>query len=180
MLYMMRHGKTEWNGIGKLQGRTDIPLNEEGIRMAEEANERYRDVPIDVCYCSPLMRAKQTAQIVLQGRELAIISDERLKEMSFGELEGEYVNLKDENAQITKFFLDPVHYIPAGGETFAELFERTGDFLKEIEPQLKEGKDILIVGHGAMNASIYCQINQLSIEHFWDAGLEKCKLIKLK
>ena len=65
MLYIMRHGKTDWNAKHKLQGRTDIPLNEEGIQMAEQAKEKYKDVNFDICYCSPLVRAKQTAEIVL-------------------------------------------------------------------------------------------------------------------
>ena len=54
----MRHGKTDWNAKHKLQGRTDIPLNEEGIQMAEQAKEKYKDVNFDICYCSPLVRAK--------------------------------------------------------------------------------------------------------------------------
>ena len=49
MLYIMRHGKTEWNALNKLQGRTDIPLNEEGRQMARAAGEEYRKVPFDVC-----------------------------------------------------------------------------------------------------------------------------------
>ena len=55
MLYIMRHGKTDWNAKHKLQGRTDIPLNEEGIQMAEQAKEKYKDVNFDICYCSPLV-----------------------------------------------------------------------------------------------------------------------------
>ena len=66
MLYIMRHGKTEWNELHKLQGRTDIPLNEEGRKMAEQAREKYKDVSFDICYCSPLIRARETAEIVLQ------------------------------------------------------------------------------------------------------------------
>ena len=81
MLYIMRHGKTDWNAKHKLQGRTDIPLNEEGIQMAEQAKEKYKDVNFDICYCSPLVRAKQTAEIVLEGRNIPIVYDDRLMEM---------------------------------------------------------------------------------------------------
>lgn len=72
MLYIMRHGKTDWNAKHKLQGRTDIPLNEEGIQMAEQAKEKYKDVNFDICYCSPLVRAKKTAEIVLEGRNILL------------------------------------------------------------------------------------------------------------
>lgn len=81
MLYIMRHGKTEWNKKKKLQGRTDIPLCREGIEMAEKAREEYKEVHLDICYCSPLIRARKTAEILLEGRNVPIVTDDRLKEM---------------------------------------------------------------------------------------------------
>ena len=88
MLYIMRHGRTDWNERNKLQGRTDIPLNAAGRKMAEEAAAVYKNVPLDVCYCSPLARARQTAEIFLKNRNIPIITDDRLVEMSFGKYEG--------------------------------------------------------------------------------------------
>ena len=88
MLYIMRHGKTDWNEKRKLQGRTDIPLNEEGIGMAKKAAEECKNIHFDICYCSPLIRARTTAQIVLEGRNVPIVTDDRLMEMGFGEYEG--------------------------------------------------------------------------------------------
>ena len=88
MLYIMRHGKTDWNLLHKLQGRTDIPLNDMGIKMAKEARERYKDVHFDICYCSPLTRARQTAELVLEGRDVPVVIDDRLAEMGFGIYEG--------------------------------------------------------------------------------------------
>ena len=161
MLYIMRHGRTDWNDARKLQGRTDIPLNETGREMARKAALEYKNINFDICFCSPLSRATETAQIFLAGRNIEIIPDDRLLEMSFGIYEGV------ENAS-------------EGAETLEELFARTGDFLKnEVEPRLAQGQDILIVGHGAMNSSIVCQRRNIPLEHFWDAGIENCKLMKL-
>lgn len=182
MLYIMRHGKTEWNSLHKLQGRTDIPLNEEGRKMALKAREEYSSVNIDICYCSPLVRAAETAQIVLNGRNIPIITDERLVEMGFGEYEGIENSFQNPKCPINVIFKEPEKYVESvgGAETFAELFTRTNEFLREIvEPQVREGKDILIVGHGAMNSSIICQINNLPISEFWSAGLEQCRLLQL-
>ena len=67
MLYIMRHGKTDWNAAHRLQGHTDIPLNEEGRHMAIKARETYKDLHFDICYCSPLIRAKETAGIPLSA-----------------------------------------------------------------------------------------------------------------
>ena len=88
MLYILRHGKTDWNAAHKLQGKTDIPLNEEGREMAYAAAKECADIHFDVCYSSPLIRAKETAQIVLAGRDIPIITDVRLEEMGFGTYEG--------------------------------------------------------------------------------------------
>ena len=77
----------------KLQGRTDIPLNDVGRKMAAEAAQVYKNVPLDVCYCSPLARARQTAEIFLKDRNIPIITDDRLIEMSFWEY------MKEQNSQ---------------------------------------------------------------------------------
>jgi probable phosphoglycerate mutase len=178
----MRHGKTEWNIKHKLQGRTDIPLNDEGRRMAENAGKEYADVHFDVCYCSPLIRAKETAEIVLKGRNIPIIFDERLVEMSFGVYEGIENSFEVPDCPINVLFKEPEKYVTPveNAESLDALYSRTGEFIKEVvEPQLQQGKDILIVGHGAMNSSIVCQIKGIPVERFWSAGIENCKLMKL-
>lgn len=182
MLYIIRHGKTDWNAKRKLQGRTDIPLNDEGKLMAEKARDEYKDINFDVCYCSPLIRAKETAEILMKGRNVPIITDDRLMEMCFGEYEGIENSFEIPECPINVFFKAPEKYTtPAeGAESIGELFSRTGEFLREIiEPQLRQEKDILIVGHGAMNSSIVCQIKGIPIEKFWSAGIENCKLMRL-
>ncbi|MCF0129593.1 MAG: histidine phosphatase family protein [Pseudobutyrivibrio sp.] len=181
MLYIMRHGRTDWNDLKKMQGRTDIPLNEAGIKMAQKAAEEYVGIHFDVCYCSPLTRAKETAELLLKNREVPIIFDDRLIEMSFGSFEGSTGFGENEGSPIYTFFKHPEEYEAAeGAESFEELFARTGEFLKEVAlPLVDEGKDVLIVGHGAMNSSIVCQVRDLPIKEFWSAGIENCKLMKL-
>lgn len=181
MLYVIRHGLTEWNAIKKLQGQTDIPLNDEGMSMATEACLLYKDVNFDVCYCSPLSRAKKTAELFLEGRNIPVIYDDRLKEIRFGEAEGIVNSKENPDSPVWKFFHEPQSYVPPkGGESFDELFARTGDFLSEVvKPLLEQGKDVLIVGHGAMNSSIICQVRELDVSHFWDEGIENCRLVKL-
>ena len=181
MLYVIRHGLTEWNAIKKLQGQTDIPLNEEGMTMASEACLLYKDYHFDICYCSPLVRAKETAQLLLKGRDIPIFYDDRLKEICFGEAEGIKNSKDNKDSPVWNFFHEPQNYLPPeGGESFEELFARTGDFLEKIvKPLLNQGKDVLIVGHGAMNSSIICQVRGLDVSHFWDEGIENCRLVEL-
>ena len=182
MLYIIRHGRTDWNRIHKLQGRTDVPLNEEGRKMAEDARLRYENVHFDVCYCSPLSRAKETAQILLRGRNVPVFYDERLIEMSFGNYEGtENCLEKGKDTPLGILFFNPGEFKGLeGGESFDQLFERTGSFLKEVAlPLVKQGKDVLIVGHGAMNSSIVCQIMNKPRSEFWSLSIKNCELHKL-
>lgn len=115
MLYIMRHGRTDWNVRQKLQGRTDIPLNDEGRAMAEKAREEYRETPLDLCYCSPLSRAEETARIVLTGRDIPIIRDDRLREMSFGAFEGIENYFTDPDFPLSALFQKPEAYTASVG-----------------------------------------------------------------
>lgn len=181
MLYIMRHGKTDWNVLYKIQGRTDIPLNDTGRQMARDAHDKYMNVHFDVCFCSPLVRAKETAELLLEGRNVPVIFDDRLMEMSFGIYEGTERVYEKPDCPLRPLFLDPVHYEAVeGGESFEDLFNRTGEFLREVvDPLLKEGKDVLIVGHGAMNSSIVAQVKNIPLEKFWEQGIPNCVLFNL-
>lgn len=183
MLYIMRHGQTDWNVKHKMQGRTDIPLNDTGRKMAADAAEEYKDVHFDICFCSPLVRAKETAGIFLKNRDIPIVTDDRLMEMSFGEFEGVEDSFKIPDCPINTLFREPEKYTapPGGAESFEHLFSRTGEFLREkVYPLLEQEKDVLIIGHGAMNCSIVCQVKNIPIKDFWSAGIENCKLMKLQ
>ena len=182
MIYILRHGKTDWNVLRKLQGRTDIPLNETGRAMAAEAAERYAGVHFDVCYSSPLVRAKETAQIILKDRDVPIYIDDRLMEMCFGIYEGIERSFEKPDCPINVLFNDPENYIaPAdAGETLDELYARTKNFLDEvILPLRKAGKDVLIVGHGALNSCMLTQAKGLPRKDFWSHGIVQCSLMTL-
>lgn len=181
MLYIMRHGKTDWNAEYRLQGRTDIPLNDEGRQMAKDAAIEYKDIHLDICYCSPLLRAQETAKLVLENRNIPIITDNRLIEMCFGKYEGQKDIFNHPEWSMYNFFKAPEKYIPEdNAESIEQLYSRTGDFLREvIKKDLSEGKDILIVGHGAMNNSIISQIQNIPVKDFWTIAIPNCKIIPL-
>ncbi len=181
MLYILRHGQTEWNARGKLQGKTDVPLCGEGKKSAEEEAKRNADIRFDVCYCSPLLRARRTAEIFLKGKNVPVIADERLTEMGFGIYEGTENALNCTKSPLRELFTDPQNYIPDGGaESFDSLFKRTGEFLEQVAlPLSNAGKSVLIVGHGAMNAAIICRIKGIPLNGFWSALTENCRLLKL-
>ena len=116
-LYMVRHGETDWNKAKKVQGRADIPLNAYGRELAEKTAEGLRGIPFDLAYTSPLSRAKETAQIVLQGRKTPLIEEPRIQEICFGDYEGIVYRgegLDPQSAEFVKFFDDTANYVPKG------------------------------------------------------------------
>ena len=112
MIYVVRHGETEWNAINKVLGRTDIPLNDRGIEQAEEMARSLKDVKIDVFLCSPLSRARQTADAISDVTGIPYKTDGRLIEHDFGIFEG--VNRFDEGI-IRSYFED------MGNEEFVQF-----------------------------------------------------------
>ena len=135
----------------------------------------------DVCYCSPLIRARETAGLLLKDRDVPVVIDDRLKEMGFGIYEGEEEIFGKPECPVRELFFNPAGYVAQdGAESLEELFSRTGSFLKEVAyPQVKEGKDVLIVGHGAMNSAIICQVLGKPVDKLWEVGIENCRLITL-
>lgn len=177
-LYIIRHGQTDWNKVKRLQGRSDIPLNEYGRRLAEETAEGMKDIPFDAAFTSPLVRAKETAQIIMGDRNAPIIEDERIIEIGFGEYEGlscskEHFEIPDKT--FLNFFEKPEAYTPAEhGESFAEVKKREGDFLKELfEDERYQESTLLISTHGAALCGMLSVIKDTPIEEYWGDGLHK-------
>ena len=181
MIYIMRHGETDWNVQFKLQGQTNIPLNDKGIQMAKDAALKNPDLHFDLCFCSPLDRAKQTAEIFLEGTDTPIITDERLLEMCMGEYEGTQNVFSKPDCPVYKLFKDPVHYAaPKGCESYEQVYERTGAFIREVLlSEENKDKNILVIGHCISNCSIINQFQHIDLAHFWDSSHGNCELIRL-
>lgn len=179
MFYIIRHGKTEWNAIYRLQGKSDIPLNEEGRKMAREEKAQCDKIHFDVCYCSPLVRAYETAQILLEGTDTPIIRDDRLEELGFGACEGKIKTSENPQSSVYNLFHSPENYVAEdGAETLEHLYARTGSFIEEVlRPLFRQGKTVLVVGHGAMNCSLINQLTNTSLENFWKYMTGNCKLM---
>ena len=87
-IYLIRHGETDYNSVKRLQGQSDICLNENGREIAKKVGSALMDVDFDYIFSSPLMRALETAKIIRGDRDIPVIIEDRIKEMCFGEYEG--------------------------------------------------------------------------------------------
>lgn len=172
-LYIIRHGETDWNKAKKLQGRSNIELNEYGRELARVTAEAIKDVHFDKIYSSPLIRAYETAQIMKNDRDTIIETDERLIEIGFGVDEGVESDKVSDNFRY--FFKEPELYTPAeGGETYESLLSRTKSFLEEvIYPEANQVERVMIVAHGALNRALIVNLCGLSVKNMWDGEFQK-------
>ena len=143
-VFMIRHGLTEYNKALRLQGSSDIPLNEAGLLQAKTASGFLRDEKFDVILSSPLSRAYATAEIINEHHDLKIQKMDELKEQYFGQFEGEHI----ENIRL-KY---PEGDIP-GVETFDSLAERASKVMKYIEDNHPD-ENVLISAHSRTIKSI--------------------------
>ncbi|MBP5344180.1 MAG: histidine phosphatase family protein [Alphaproteobacteria bacterium] len=142
MIYIVRHGQTDWNLVPRIQGQLDIPLNEQGRREAVISAKQIASLKIDQIISSDLSRAKETATIINDFISAPIHYDPRLREAVFGDLQGILVkDISEEAWRARKYEPHKIH-----AESYAELYERVKSFFSEID----ETKNTLIVTHAGV------------------------------
>ena len=147
-IYIVRHGQTEWNLLGKTQGRGNSDLTPKGIEQAELLADSMTKYPIDYIYSSDLGRAYQTAEIIGNKLNIEVEKTEALREMNFGTWEGRIIkDIIEEDPELYKMWRNEPHIakIPQG-ETLSQIKERTDAFIKEINEKY-DGKHIVLVTH---------------------------------
>ena len=174
-VYIMRHGETDWNRSGRLQGQMDIPLNEKGKQQASEMKERIQESGLSFAkvYCSPLSRTRETGRLAL-GSEEGFRLDERLLEYDYGPFDGTL--FEDASKELMAFLMDPERVAPPeGSETIPHLMERVTSFLQDID----QNEDILIITHGVTIRALFGAM--LGKEGaYWDLPLDNCCIYTLK
>lgn len=153
-LYLLRHGQTEWNIEGKIQGKTDIPLNETGLRQARCLAEGMREREISAVYSSPLLRAAQTAEILAEEKGLSVSVLPELREVDFGLWEGRSWTEVDAefHEDFRRWEENPAEYMPTGGESRESCRERCRAAMEQILAGTVT--DAAIVAHGGILAHV--------------------------
>ena len=172
-LLLTRHGQTDWNVAGKIQGITDIELNETGVKQAETTREKLLNENIDVIISSPLKRARKTAEIIKGERNIPLIIDNGLKERCFGKFEGKTREEFDFdeiwNYKLNKQYED--------AESTGELFERVHGFLNKIKEEYND-KTVLLVTHGGITVPVIAYFEGIpeGTEVLTGLGMANCEV----
>ena len=185
-LILVRHGESEWNRAGRIQGQVNSPLTDLGINQAKAIRDHLSGILLNQeleIYTSPLDRALQTAEIIAQGIDYPsrkIIIEERLNDFNLGEISGTFgwdkvAEIFPEQAQLR--LQDPMRFHPSGGESGAEFEARLRSLLEDLmdECTLK-----LMVSHGIVNKFIRGILKNLSGKEMVELGESQNTIYRLE
>lgn len=173
-IYLVRHGETDWNIERKLQGSTDIPLNDQGRSQAASLQQHFENVTFDAAYSSDLIRAKETAEIICKQKKLPVNIHKALRERSWGNHEGQtfdslrlkYGALFQPLIEDYDYKADDVHPDLHQVESYASAVQRAIDYLMKIQ-QHYLGKSILVVSHGGILKGVLLSLNLPQFKNFY-------------
>ncbi|MEX2185261.1 MAG: histidine phosphatase family protein [Pirellulales bacterium] len=177
ILLLVRHGESQFNAAGRIQGQLDVPLSDTGRRQAAAVAERLAAEPLDALYCSPLSRALETAQAIAARHDLPIQTDDRLMEIHAGDFQGltrEEMAAKfpEEERRWTAREAD---FRIGGGETRRELADRGKAVLESIRQSGHE--HVAVVAHGGILTAALKSLLEIPIHrgpfHFYNAAVTR-------
>lgn len=166
-LILVRHGETRWNQENRVLGHTEIELNEKGRKQAERLALTLKDETLAAIYSSPLRRARETAGEIAHFHGLEVVTDDDLKEVDAGELDGlTYKEMIERYGDFLKEWIknDPSLKMP-GGESMAELQQRAWPVVERIVRDHPDGV-VILVSHSFAILSIICRAIGLNLSHF--------------
>lgn len=162
-LYLVRHGQTDWNLEKRFQANADSPLNETGRGQAQRARDelRRRNVTFTAARSSPLVRATETIEIILQGTATSWVSEPRLRELGLGDFEGCLESeLQFRLGDDFEHWREQRFTVPApNGETLSAACERSHHALRDLMHEAPTG-NLLVVAHQAINMALASTIAQ--------------------
>lgn len=164
-LILVRHGETDWNKEGRIQGQIDVPLNRSGVAQAKATASALRDRAIETLYSSDLQRAAQTAALIAETTGCAITYDAGLRERNYGEFEGQsIIDLPNAFPRVVAGPIADVLALPApGGESRPEFYARgQAALIRLLEAQ--SGGRVALVTHGGILDCAYRLATRISID----------------
>ena len=176
-LLIVRHGETDWNAEGRIQGHTDIGLSEKGAEQARSLGKRLADMHIDVAYSSDLKRASETAMLALGDRNIALNETPRLREYDKGAFEG--MTLLEIKAQFPeeypRYLEKDLGYAPKGGESTRDVSARMAKIFHDIRFNHLD-ETVLVVSHGGVLRAAMVSLLGMPLEGNWSFVFGNCGL----
>ena len=181
---LIRHGQTDWNVSGRIQGQSDVPLNAVGEQQVAALAEGLASMPIDAVYTSDLMRARTTAEVMVDPHDLDVQIEPRLREVHFGEWEGfTYDELLDRIPGFAEAWdawnADRVHRAPPGGESLLQFSERVAAALEDVRAAHEDGT-VALVSHGGSIRMTFCVLMGLPLTSYWQMSVHNTGISEIE
>lgn len=167
-VYLVRHGEVTSNALKQYNEDSD-DLTENGIRQAEELKEKIKDLNIDIIICSPLIRAKHTADIINSNHKKVIL-DSRIRERNVGDLAGKPLTITNRDEYWN--YNATLQY--GTSENIKLFFNRVYNFLEELKNQKYE--KVLIVTHSGVSKAFSAYFEGIQDGLFLNRGLKNCEM----
>lgn len=181
----MRHGQTDWNKANRLQGQLDVPLDEQGLEQATQVAERLKAISLDVICSSPLLRALTTAEAIAAFHPIVVLTDKRLMERHYGQLQGEHGEQWKQDPAYRQHAegleADQLGYRLPQGESYHDVESRVAAFHAELLNQQPKGARIVVVTHNWVKRA-YCKLllnwtpEQMLSERFGNTAVTTMRL----
>lgn len=166
--YLVRHGETEWNKLGKFQGSADVDLNERGISQAKESAEASKEWGHSAIYASPLTRTRRVAEEIHRATGALVTAREGLMELGLGDLEG--VTGAEMRARWPEIYEswreNPEQVEMPNGESLGQLQQRAWQVILDIERDHRSEESIVVVSHNFAIRSIVCALLDVPLANF--------------
>ncbi len=176
-LLLVRHGETEWNAEGRIQGHTDIGLSEIGTEQARSLEARLAGLNIDAAYSSDLKRTSETAKLALGERDVILNETPMLREYNKGAFEG--MTLAEIKAQFPeeypRYLEKDLDYAPEGGETARDVSARMAGIIGRIKSD-HLNETVLVVSHGGVLRAAMVSLLGMPLEGNWSFVFGNCGL----
>jgi broad specificity phosphatase PhoE len=164
-VFLLRHGETAWNKLGRVMGRSQVPLGADGIQQIQKIAPLIATLELDGIYSSPLRRAVQTARLVADGTSLPIRKSEGLNEIAFGEWTGRHFEDMIDDELYRRFIKSPAKTLLPGGETITDVQRRGLNVINEAAQHVPGGR-FLMVSHGDVIRAILCHYMKLPLHEY--------------
>ncbi|MDD3628908.1 MAG: histidine phosphatase family protein [Actinomycetota bacterium] len=177
VVFLIRHGNTEYNEKKLFRGRLNIPLNSTGIEQAEKTGKFLKGIKFDLIYSSPLRRAYETAEIIkkYQSNDMEVLKEEGFTDVSFGEWEGKsYDEIQSRYPEFFRQWMEePYRLVIPGGETLYDAQDRSWETLKKIISE-ESGQAIAIVTHRMITKLLISKILDINESGIWKINQDAC------
>lgn len=166
-IILVRHGETEWNVKEVFRGRTDVKLNETGIKQAESLAQYLSSLNIEAIYSSPLWRALKTAEIIASPHRLEVEVAPGLMDLNYGEWQGlHHYEVKTKYKSLYAEWLKNPHRVRMpGGESLNEVRKRAMNVLRDAVTAYTD--TVVLVSHRVVNKVLICALLGIDNSHFW-------------